>query len=90
MPVYLMGANPLHLNLIQGTLQAAGWRSDEIHLPPDVATLEAGLARQPQASLVLDLGSGEDSTPPAWLGRSRGAGAACRWCCCRPSAVKPC
>ena len=68
MPVYLMGANPLHLNLIQGTLQAAGWRSDEIHLPPDVATLEAGLARQPQASLVLDLGSGEDSTPPAWLG----------------------
>ncbi len=68
MPVYLMGANPLHLNLIQGTLQAAGWRSEEIHHPPDVAALEAGLGRQPQAILVLDLGSGEDSTLPAWLG----------------------
>ena len=26
MPVYLMGSNPLHLNLIEGTLQAAGWQ----------------------------------------------------------------
>jgi pilus assembly protein CpaE len=68
MPVYLMGSNPLHLNLIEGTLQAAGWRSEEIHHPTDVAALEAGLGRQPQAILVLDLGSGEDSTLPAWLG----------------------
>ena len=67
MPVYLMGSNPLHLNLIEGTLQAAGWRSDEIHHPPDVAALEASLARQPQAILVLDLGNAEDTAPPAWL-----------------------
>ena len=67
MPVYLMGSNPLHLNLIEGTLQAAGWRSDEIHHPPDVAALEAGLARQPQAMLVLDLGNAEDTAPPGWL-----------------------
>ncbi len=67
MPVYLMGSNPLHLNLIEGTLQAAGWRRDEIHHPPDVAALEASLARQPQAILVLDLGNAEDTAPPAWL-----------------------
>lgn len=67
MPVYLMGTNALHLNLMQGTLQAAGWRSDEIHLVPDAAALETALARQPQANLVLDLGNGEDTRPLEWL-----------------------
>lgn len=67
MPVYLMGTNALHLNLMQGTLQAAGWRSDEVHLVPDAAALETALARQPLASLVLDLGSGEDTRPLEWL-----------------------
>ncbi len=68
MPVYLMGSNALHLQLIQGTLQAAGWRSDEIEQVADAAALEAALLRQPQASLVLDLGEGQDSSPLDWLG----------------------
>jgi pilus assembly protein CpaE len=67
MPVYLMGSNALHLNLMQGTLQAAGWRSDEVQPLADAAGLEAALARQPQASLVLDLGQGEDTRPLDWL-----------------------
>ncbi len=68
MPVYLMGANALHLDLIQGTLQGAGWRSDEIVRVPDAAALEAALARQAQACLVLDLGNGQDTGPLDWLG----------------------
>ena len=76
MPVYLMGANTLHLDLIQGTLQGAGWRSDEIVRMPDAATLAAALVRQAQACLVLDLGDGQDISPLDWLGelsrRSKG------------------
>ena len=67
MHVHLMGANPLHLSLIQSTLLAAGWSTSDVHTPADPAGLELVLATQPQAALVLDLGSGEDTSALAWL-----------------------
>lgn len=67
MPILLMGPNPLHLNLMQSTLLAAGWSLDEIQTPADVPALETALARQTPATLVLDLGSGEDTQALAWL-----------------------
>ncbi len=67
MPVHLMGSNPLHLNLIQSTLLAAGWSSGDVHTPTDLAALEMALATQPQAVLVLDLGKGEDTSALSWL-----------------------
>lgn len=67
MHVHLMGGNPLHLNLIQGTLQSAGWRADELRSYMDLPALEAALAARPQAILVLDLGSGEDTSVLLWL-----------------------
>src|SRR5574343_956741 len=67
MRVYLMGGNPLHLNLIQGTLLTAGWSHADVHTPADLGALEAALAVQPQATLVLDLGQGEDTSALNWL-----------------------
>lgn len=67
MPVHLMGNNLLHLNLIQSTLLAAGWSSDDVRTPADLPALETALAAQPQATLVLDLGSGEDTSALSWL-----------------------
>lgn len=67
MPVHLMGPSPLHLNLMQGTLQAAGWQAADIQTPASRSVLESALAQQPQALLVLDLGGGEDLSSLLWL-----------------------
>ena len=67
MAVHLMGSNPLHQNLIQSTLQSAGWSPAEVHAGSDLASLERALAQQPQATLVLDLGQGEDTSALNWL-----------------------
>lgn len=67
MPVHLMGKNALHLNLIQSTLLAAGWSNDAVLTPADVPALETALSTHPQASLVLDLGDGEDRSALSWL-----------------------
>jgi pilus assembly protein CpaE len=67
MPILLMGPNPLHLNLVQSTLLAAGWLASDVHTPTDVPALEAALARLGPATLVLDLGRGEDTQALAWL-----------------------
>ena len=67
MRVYLMGGNALHLNLIQSTLLAADWSNSDVQTMADVAALEAALALQPQAMLVLDLGQGQDTSALAWL-----------------------
>ena len=67
MPVHLMGSNPLHLNLVQSTLLSAGWDSGDVHTPADPPALETLLAVQPRAILVLDLGSGQDTSALAWL-----------------------
>jgi len=67
MPIFLMGPNPLHLNLVQSTLLAAGWSAADIHTPADVPALEAALARGGGATLVLDLGRGEDTQALNWL-----------------------
>lgn len=67
MRVYLMGSNPLHLNLIQSTLLAAGRSSQDIQTVTDLPALEVALATQAQAALVLDLGQGEDTSALAWL-----------------------
>lgn len=65
MPVHLMGSNTLHLNLILSTLQSAGWSQDDVQICSDAAALDKALARQPQATLVLDLG--EATSALAWL-----------------------
>lgn len=67
MRVYLMGGNALHLNLIQSTLLAADWGNSDVQTMADAAALEAALALQPQAMLVLDLGQGQDTSALAWL-----------------------
>ncbi len=67
MPILLMGPNPLHLNLVQSTLLAAGWSGADIHTPADVPALETALARLGSATLVLDLGRGQDTQALAWL-----------------------
>ncbi len=56
MPLHLMGPNPLHLDLVQGTLVTAGWRAADIHVQADLGALEQALQAQPQATLILDLG----------------------------------
>jgi pilus assembly protein CpaE len=69
MPIHLMGPNPLHINLMQSSLLAAGWAAADIQTPADAPALEAALALQPQATLVLDLGQGQDAQQSlAWLG----------------------
>ena len=67
MPVHLMGSNPLHLDLMHGTLVTAGWEHNDVHLQPTRMALEQALAQTPQATLVLDLGSGEDHSALPWL-----------------------
>lgn len=67
MHVHLMGSSTLHQNILHSSLQAAGWRTDEIHTPASVSELEAALATQTHASLVLDLGNGQDTSALAWL-----------------------
>lgn len=67
MPVHLMGSNPLHLDLMQGTLTTAGWDRSDVHLQPTRTALEQALTQTPQATLVLDLGSAEDSSALPWL-----------------------
>ncbi len=67
MPVHLMGSNSLHLNLIQSTLLSAGWSSQNVHTPADLPALEILLAAQPQATLVLDIGGGQDTSALSWL-----------------------
>lgn len=67
MRVYLMGNNPLHINLIQSTLLAAGWSHDDVQISVDRGGLEAALVLQPQAALVLDLGDGQDTSALDWL-----------------------
>src|SRR5574343_166180 len=67
MHIFLMGPNTLHLNLRHISLLAVGWSANDIQTPGDVGILEAGLARQPQAILVLDLGNGEDTQPLNWI-----------------------
>lgn len=67
MRIYLMGANPLHLNLIQSTLMEAGWRQEDVRVLDGRSALETALAAQPQGLLVLDLGEGQDTTALAWL-----------------------
>ena len=67
MHVYLMGSSPLHRNILHSSLQAAGWRSEDIHTPENLPELETALALHPQAILVLDLGQGEDTSALTWL-----------------------
>lgn len=67
MPVHLTGPNPLHLNIMQSSLQSAGWRKEDIHTAANLTELEGVLAAGPQGVLVLDLGNGEDTSALAGL-----------------------
>ena len=67
MHVHLMGTSPLHLNVIQGSLQGAGWSAAQIHMPAGEAELENLLATTSPAILVLDLVSGSDTSSLDWL-----------------------
>ena len=67
MPVHLLGDNPLHLDLVQGTLVTAGWPAQELHVQASRQSLEEALTRHPQAMLVLDLGQAEDASVLPWL-----------------------
>lgn len=67
MHVHLMGASPLHRNILHSSLQAAGWQPGEIHTPASLSDLESDLATESGAILVLDLGSAEDTSALGWL-----------------------
>jgi pilus assembly protein CpaE len=67
MPVHLMGPNPLHLDLLQGTLSTAGWQASELHVQPSPEALEQALQATPVATLVLDLGQDENAEALHWL-----------------------
>ncbi len=67
MPVHLMGPNPLHLDLIQGTLVTAGWQAGELQVHASPESLEQALQASPHAVLVLDLGEDDDAPALEWL-----------------------
>ena len=69
MPVHLMGPNPLHLDLLQGTLITAGSSAADIHVATSREALERALQTTPQATLIIDLGSEADASVLQWLGQ---------------------
>lgn len=68
MRVYLIGSNSLHLNLIQSTLLASGWSSDDVQTLGTLSELEAALTLPLQAMLVVDLEPGQETPTLGWLG----------------------
>ncbi len=67
MRVYLIGSNSLHLNLIQSTLLASGWSSDDVQTLGTRSELEAALTLPLQAMLVVDLEPGQETPTLGWL-----------------------
>lgn len=67
MLVHLMGPNPLHLELLQSTLVTAGWNAADLHVHPSRDALEQALQTSPPATLVLDMGTAQDTSALPWL-----------------------
>lgn len=67
MVLHLLGTNPLHLNLVQGTLITAGWLASDVQVQPNRLALEQALQGGAPATVVVDMGPAQDSETLQWL-----------------------